>query len=45
MVRLDVEAVARLPAQRTQNVLRGHSAAAGWESHPQQKFSGIDDRR
>jgi hypothetical protein len=37
--------MARLPAQCTQKVLRGHSAAAGWESHPQQKVRGIDDRR
>ncbi|MEV0430562.1 hypothetical protein [Micromonospora sp. NPDC050495] len=44
-VRVDVEAVARLPTQRTQNGLRGHPAAAGWDSHPQQKLRGIDNRR
>ncbi|WP_172896329.1 hypothetical protein [Micromonospora echinofusca] len=44
-VRLDVEVMSRLPAQRAQDVLRGHSATAGWEGRPQQKFSGIDGRR
>ncbi len=36
---------ARLPSQRPQDGLLGNPAAAGRDSHPQQKLSGIDDRR
>ncbi|MEO3778327.1 hypothetical protein ABGB16_16045 [Micromonospora sp. B11E3] len=42
---LNVEALARLPTQRAQDVLRGHSGRSGMGQPSQQKLRGIDDRR